>query len=117
MAAPTDGTAASAPMRLVRGVGVSVLNPKGVLVFVALLPQFTSRSAAWPLAVQLAVLGMLFAATCAAFYTVLGVSARTILRARPRSGHVLSRISGAAMIAIGIALLIERMLQLGSPGN
>jgi threonine/homoserine/homoserine lactone efflux protein len=110
------GGVASAPLRLLRGVGVSVLNPKGVLVFVALLPQFASSSAAWPFALQLAVLGMLFAATCAIFYTVLGLSARVVLRRRPGASVVISRVSGVAMIMIGVALCVERIIALGVGG-
>ena len=36
------------------GVCVSSLNPKALLVFVALLPQFVRPGAAWPVALQLA---------------------------------------------------------------
>ena len=34
---------------LARGIGVSGLNPKGLLLFLALLPQFTSPRWSWPL--------------------------------------------------------------------
>jgi threonine/homoserine/homoserine lactone efflux protein len=95
---------------LVRGVGVSGLNPKGLLLFLAVLPQFTDPDHGWPEAVQLAVLGLLFVGTCGLFYTALGLCARTVLRARPGAARAVSRLSGAAMILIGLGLLAERVL-------
>jgi len=95
---------------LVKGIGVSGLNPKGLLLFLALLPQFTNPHWNWPLAVQLGVLGLAFTLTCAVFYLCLGSSARKILHARPAAARVLTRFSGAAMIVIGAVLLAERLI-------
>jgi threonine/homoserine/homoserine lactone efflux protein len=94
---------------LVRGIGVSGLNPKGLLVFLALLPQFTNPRAGWPLTLQLAVLGLVFTVTCALFYLSMGTLIRRILTARPDVARTISRVSGAAMIVIGLLLLIERL--------
>jgi threonine/homoserine/homoserine lactone efflux protein len=114
--APDPGTdrGAGAPAStgratLARGIGVSALNPKGLLVFVALLPQFTSPRWSWPLPAQLALLGLVFMASCAAFYLCLGTFARTILNARPAAALTVTRFSGAAMIVIGGLLLIGRL--------
>ena len=93
---------------LVRGVGVSGLNPKGLLLFLALLPQFADRHGSWPLAAQLALLGVVFTLTCGTFYLVLGSFARAILIPRPWAARVVTRVSGAAMIVIGALLLAER---------
>jgi threonine/homoserine/homoserine lactone efflux protein len=95
---------------LARGIGVSGLNPKGLLVFLAILPQFTSTRGSWPLTVQLAVLGLVFTLTCAAFYLCIGSFARKILRARPGAARAITRFSGTAMIVIGAILLAERLL-------
>jgi len=95
---------------LARGVGVSGLNPKGLLVFLAILPQFTSPRGSWPLTVQLAVLGLVFTLTCAAFYLCIGSLAGRILRARPGAARAITRFSGTAMIVIGALLLAERLL-------
>ena len=71
---PAQGAAARTDRAtLVKGIGVSGLNPKGLLVFLAVLPQFATPRGAWPLAVQLAVLGLVFTLTCAAFYLGLGL--------------------------------------------
>jgi threonine/homoserine/homoserine lactone efflux protein len=95
---------------LVRGIGVSGLNPKGLLVFLALLPQFTSPRASWPVTVQLAVLGLVFTLTCGTFYLGMGSFARRILDARPATARAIRRLSGAAMIVIGVLLLAEHLV-------
>jgi threonine/homoserine/homoserine lactone efflux protein len=94
---------------LVRGIGVSGLNPKGLLVFLALLPQFTNPRVGWPLTLQLAVLGLVFTVTCALFYLSMGTLIRRILAAKPGAARAISRVSGAAMIVIGLLLLVERL--------
>jgi threonine/homoserine/homoserine lactone efflux protein len=95
---------------LVKGMGVSALNPKGLLLFLALLPQFTNPRWSWPLAGQLGLLGMVFMSTCAVFYFCLGSFARKILLARPAAARAVTRFSGAAMIVIGALLLIDRLI-------
>ncbi len=110
------GAAAASPApawrRVLRGIGVSGLNPKGLLIFVAMLPQFTDPGGAWPVPVQLGVLGLVFTATCAVFYTALGLAARTVLRARPTTSLVVSRACGATMVLVGLLLLAERLVPL-----
>jgi threonine/homoserine/homoserine lactone efflux protein len=103
------GQAGTGRATLARGIGVSALNPKGLLVFVALLPQFASPRWSWPLAAQLGLLGLVFMLSCAAFYLCLGTFARRISRARPAAALAITRFSGAAMIVIGGLLLIERL--------
>jgi threonine/homoserine/homoserine lactone efflux protein len=93
-----------------KGVGVSGLNPKGLLLFLALLPQFTDPHGTWPIAGQIGVLGLAFMITCAVFYLCLGHIARTVLHTRPTAAYLIGRISGAAMIGIGGWLLIEHFL-------
>jgi threonine/homoserine/homoserine lactone efflux protein len=95
---------------LVRGMGVSALNPKGLLVFLALLPQFTNPRWGWPLAAQLGLLGAIFVLSCAGFYLGLGSAARKILHARPAAARAITRFSGVAMIAVGAALLAQHFI-------
>ena len=99
-------------MRLVQGVGVSRRNPKGLLVLVVLLPQFTDAAGAWPIPVQLAALGLIFVASCALVYSVVGTSARVVLRARPSAVRILSRVSGGAMILVAAWLVAEQLVHL-----
>lgn len=95
---------------LARGVGVSALNPKGLLVFLALLPQFASPRGTWPLAAQLALLGLVFMLSVAVFYLCLGSFARRILQTRPAAAIAVTRVSGAAMIVIGALLVVQRVI-------
>jgi threonine/homoserine/homoserine lactone efflux protein len=105
---PPGAQAGSGRGVLVRGVGVSTLNPKGLLLFLAVAPQFTNPRWDWPLAAQLGVLGAVFVATCAAFYLGLGSAARRVLHTRPAAARAVTRLSGAAMVAVGAALLVQR---------
>ena len=98
------------PATVVQGLGVSGLNPKGLLLFLALLPQFADRHGSWPLPGQLALLGVVFTVSCGAFYLGLGAFVQAILTSRPWAARALTRVSGAAMIVIGAVLLAERLL-------
>jgi threonine/homoserine/homoserine lactone efflux protein len=92
---------------MVRGLGVSALNPKGLLILLALLPQFTNPRWSWPLTAQLGLLGLVFAVSCGAFYLGLGSAARKVLAARPTAARAVTRFSGAVMVAIGALLLLR----------
>ncbi|MDH2415832.1 LysE family translocator [Nocardioides sp. CER19] len=104
--------AGASPLRyVVRGAGVSALNPKGLLLFLSVLPQFTRPSAGWPVAVQLATLGAVFIAACATFYFPLGYASDRVLGARPGAARATTRIAGVAMVVVGLALLAERVVE------
>lgn len=111
---PADVPPGAAPgARLLKGAGISGLNPKALLLYVALLPQFAAAHSSgngWPLAAQIAVLGLVHMANCGAVYTGVGVLARTVLRARPVVARAVTRVSGAAMLVIGALLLVERLV-------
>ena len=92
-----------------KGAGISGLNPKVFLLFLALLPQFTDPDAAWPIAGQIVVLGLVHVAS-AAVYTGVGTGARRVLRARPTAARAVTRFSGTAMIVIGVVLLAEQLI-------
>ena len=112
---PASGDGPAAPprrRRLLTGIGVSGLNPKGLLVFLALLPQFTDPSGSWPVPAQLALLGLVFVLSCGIFYAALSLSTGAILRARPAVARAVSRLSGTAMAAVGVFLLAERLILL-----
>ena len=91
-----------------RGVATSGLNPKGVLLFFAVLPQFVARTAPWPVTVQLAVLGTVHIAACALVYFWVAMAARRLLESRPRAARIVGHASGFAMVAVAVALVIER---------
>lgn len=94
-----------------RGAAISGLNPKGLLLYLSVLPQFlVTRGAHPPVAAQTAVLGLLHMACCAAVYLTVGVTARALLAARPTAARAVSRTSGAAMLGIGALLLAQHTL-------
>jgi threonine/homoserine/homoserine lactone efflux protein len=61
-------------------------------------------------AAQIGTLGLVFTATCAGFYLGLASFARTALLTRPAAARTISRVSGAAMILIGVTLLTDRLV-------
>ena len=84
--------------------------PKVFLLFLALLPQFTDPAADWPLAAQVVSLGLVHVASCAVVYTGVGTGARLVLRAHPRAAHAVTRFSGAAIVLVGVLLLVEQLV-------
>ncbi|WP_329411074.1 LysE family translocator [Streptomyces sp. NBC_00704] len=118
-----DGT--SGARVFLRGATISGLNPKGLLLYLSVLPQFLatgngtgagagsgsgsgSGGGHLPVAAQTAVLGLLHMACCAAVYLTVGVLARRLLGARPAAARAVTRTSGAAMLGIGAFLLVQR---------
>ncbi|GAA1001229.1 LysE family transporter [Acrocarpospora macrocephala] len=109
-ATPADGLTGTDWNTFLRGIGVSGLNPKGLLIFLALLPQFTDPRGPWPIAAQISVLGLAFMTTIGLFYLGIGRLTHTVLYGRPAAARLISRLSGAAMIGIGAWLLIDHLL-------
>lgn len=97
----------------VRGLGVSGMNPKVFLLFLALLPQFVRPEEPWPVPTQIFALGMVHVASCAVVYTLVAVGAKRILAARPAAARVVTRVSGGAMVVIGGVLIAEQVLRWG----
>jgi len=75
-----------------RGWGISGLNPKVFLVFLALLPQFTRTTAPWPVPAQIVTLGLVHIASCALIYTIVALASHRVLRARPTAARVVERL-------------------------
>lgn len=91
---------------LLKGVCVSGLNPKVFLLFLALLPQFTDSSAAWPISAQIVALGLIHLISCGVIYLLVGYGSHAVLRTRPQAAKAVGRFSGAAMIVIAVILLL-----------
>ncbi|MFE2094664.1 LysE family translocator [Streptomyces sp. NPDC057580] len=94
---------------LLKGAGISGLNPKALLLYFSLFPQFIDTANGWPVAAQTGLLSTLHLTACAIVYLAVGVLARTVLKTRPSAARAVTRISGAMMIAIGAFLLVERL--------
>lgn len=93
---------------VLRGVGVSALNPKALLFFVAFLPQFARPAAPWPVTGQLFVLGCVWVVLIVAFYMALGHAARTIAGS-PGRARAVTWVAGVVMILVGLGLLAEQI--------
>lgn len=98
-AAAPDGN----PLRmLAHAYAVTALNPKGIVFFVAFVPQFLD--AARPFPVQAATLVATFvtlAAVNAALFAILAAAARQKLR-EPRVQRAVNRTGGTLLVGAGI---------------
>ncbi|MEU6355840.1 LysE family translocator [Streptomyces sp. NPDC047072] len=109
LGASMETMASSRARVMLKGAGISGLNPKALLLYFSLFPQFIDPARGWPVAAQTGLLGVLHMTACAAVYLTVGVLARTVLRTRPSAARAVTRVSGAMMIGIGAVLLAERL--------
>jgi threonine/homoserine/homoserine lactone efflux protein len=85
-----------------------LLNPKIAVFFTSLLPQFVDAEHAQPL--DLLLLGLHFNCIGVAWllaYAELAARGRDVLQ-RPRVKRALDRVSGIALVALGVRLAFER---------
>ncbi|GAA3482671.1 LysE family translocator [Streptomyces yanii] len=108
-AAAGESTDVSRLQVMLKGAGISGLNPKALLLYFSLFPQFIDTANGWPVAAQTGLLSTLHLTACAVVYLAVGVLARTVLKTRPSAARAVTRISGAMMITIGAFLLVERL--------
>lgn len=109
----TPGTVDPVPPRRIlrQGILTSVLNPKGILFFVALLPQFVnSHIGSVPL--QMTIFGLAFTLLCLCIYggiAYLSGSLGEKLVTQPRFASALCWLTGSVLIGLGARLLfLER---------
>lgn len=112
-AANATAAAGSSQFRVfLRGMGTSGINPKGLLFFVALVPQFASPHAALSVPLQSAVMGLTFVLLVAVVYSCVALLARKLLHSRPGAARRVTLASGVVMVALGLVLLIEQLVPL-----
>ena len=102
-----EPNAASSVFR--QGMLTSVMNPKGLLFFLALLPQFVDPASGHA-ALQTLILALVFVSTCSIVYLAIGL---TVASARERfSGNKAVRaangVAGTILIALGLRLSLIR---------
>ncbi len=94
-----------------QSVTVEVLNPKTALFFISLLPQFTDPSAAWPIWVQLLVLGTICNAMFGLGDLVCVLFAGTVVERFRRSSasERLARwFGGSVLVGLGVRMAADR---------
>ena len=97
-----------------QGMGTSGINPKGLLFYVALVPQFVSAEASLPVPVQSGLLGLTFVLLAGLVYTAVALLSRTLLQSRPGAARMVTLASGVIMVALGAILLGEQLLPMVS---
>jgi threonine/homoserine/homoserine lactone efflux protein len=106
-----EGTATLAHRSLfVDGFVVGVANPKTIVFFAAVLPQFVATGGA-PAGVQMIVLGVVFAVIALASDSVWGLAAGTARQWLSRSPGRLEAIGaagGVAIVGLGVQVALTR---------
>jgi threonine/homoserine/homoserine lactone efflux protein len=90
------------------GIAVGATNPKVIVFFAAVLPQFVNRSAGH-VQVQMLLLGSVFlaiAVVCDSSWALAAGSARSWLARSPRRLEMVGGAGGLAMIGIGASLAL-----------
>jgi threonine/homoserine/homoserine lactone efflux protein len=101
----------SAHRAFIESVSVEVLNPKTAIFYVAFLPQFVDSHAAFPVAVQFLIFGILTNLTFSAADLVTVCFTRALLARLERSARAqkISRIAGGSLlIGLGARLALDR---------
>ncbi|MGW3348881.1 LysE family translocator [Nonomuraea rubra] len=86
----------------------ALLNPKGLLLYLSLMPQFISTGTGVPLGFQLTALGLLHVVNCALLYGLVAVAtarASTALTGTPKAARRISAISGTLLLVVAAATL------------
>jgi threonine/homoserine/homoserine lactone efflux protein len=90
------------------GIVVGVSNPKAIVFFAAVLPQFVNRSAGH-VPVQMLLLGSVFVAiavVCDSSWALAAGTARAWMARSPRRLEMVGGAGGLAMIGIGASLAL-----------
>jgi threonine/homoserine/homoserine lactone efflux protein len=91
------------------GLVTNLSNPKALLFFLSVLPQFLPDSAtgALPTALALAVVPVTCSLAGLSLWAVVSGSLRELLQ-RPRAQRVQERIMGSVLVALGVKVAAER---------
>ena len=92
-----------------KGFCVSGLNPKVLLLFLALLSQFIRPNQDSSITVQILALGLVHIISCAAVYFAVGFASQAVLSARPKAAWVVGKVSGVMMVGIALLIAFEQL--------
>lgn len=117
-AAGTTTLLATAPSRtevrarwrapFLKGLLTSGINPKALLLYLALIPQFINSASSWPLSVQTGALGLTHFAVSVVVYFAVAFTSRLLLRSRPLAARIVTAGSGIIMIGLSLVLIYEQ---------
>lgn len=113
LAAPHEMEVNAAPVRshhlFAKALMVAITNPKGLIYFGALFPQFIDIQA--PMAGQFGLLTVIFLATDLLWMLIYALGGSAIMRWLKSPSHQrwFNRLSGGALMAAGIALAFSRL--------
>jgi threonine/homoserine/homoserine lactone efflux protein len=91
------------------GLVVGLANPKAIVFFAAILPQYVERGGA-PAPIQMALLGVVFVVIALVSDSVWGLvagTARDWFARSPRRIERLGAVGGAVMIGLGVRLAVS----------
>ena len=105
------GDQKDASKAFVESIAVEVLNPKTAIFFIAFLPQFVDLSAAWPVWVQMAILGTIVNLMFSSgdLFCVLFASLVVKKLRKSNRGAKWAKIAGGSfLIMLGDKLVLDR---------
>jgi threonine/homoserine/homoserine lactone efflux protein len=90
------------------GLVTNLSNPKALLFFLSILPQFLSRSdaAAVPAALALAVIPVLCSLAGLSLWAIASGAFRELLQ-RPRAQRIQQRVMGTVLVALGLRVAVD----------
>ncbi|GGQ85903.1 LysE family translocator [Kitasatospora griseola] len=104
---PVDALTAARPQPtsvvLRQSLLTALLNPKGLLLYLSLVPQFVTPGTTLPVAAQVTALGAVNVLCCAAIYTAVALTTArlaTRLTTTPTAARRLSAISAVLLLAV-----------------
>jgi homoserine/homoserine lactone efflux protein len=90
------------------GLLTNLGNPKALLFFLSVLPQFLNGSdAALPTALAVAVIPVACSLGGLSLWAVVSSSLRELLRT-PRARKIQERVMGSVLVALGLRVAVER---------
>jgi len=93
---------------LIKGFGISRFHPNALLLFLTLLPQFTSLDAECLLA-QIFFIGLIQIINCEVIQSAVGLGSKAILRTRPAAARRVNQFPDVAMIVIVFLLIGDQV--------
>jgi len=91
-----------------KGLGTSGTNPKALLLYLALIPQFVDADAGMAVPLQTLILGLSHFGVSVLVYTSVALAARRLLRSRPAGARAVTAASGVLMVCLSLVLLAEQ---------